>query len=384
MGRRLAGGRSDGAHAPECRYLRLGEDMFRRIRRRAPLGVLAAAILSTAPMVCLGLTPAQAEVTAVEGSAYGYVANVSLFGGPYNSRGPSPTVTLPPAGSSTRITSSAPTGNATIGPAVFFSSGPITVWTRGIPGADQVVTSKATIQTVNTSQQEVFTASTVVSTCSASETGVTGATAITNGTLQTSEGNPDIYGDETVVAIPNKPAPNTEYYGMIEGVGDSFRYVFNERIVNPDGSITVNAAHQYFLGPTAVGELIIGHVECGVTATDTTSPTVTRTIPEDGSSGIARGANVSAFFSEPMNAATLNTTTVLLYRQGTTTPVPASVTYVAATKRVVLDPNSLLIAGATYRAVVNIGAKDTAGNRLDQDPATAGLQQKRWLFTTAN
>lgn len=49
-------------------------------------------------------------------------------------------------------------------------------------------------------------------------------------------------------------------------MGDSFRYVLDEQIVNPDGSLTVNAAHQYFLGPTAVGELIIGHSVCDVTA----------------------------------------------------------------------------------------------------------------------
>ncbi len=52
---------------------------------------------------------------------------------------------------------------------------------------------------------------------------------------------------------------------MIEGVGDSFRYVFNEHVRNLDGSLTVQAAHLYLLGPTAVGDLFIGTVECGVT-----------------------------------------------------------------------------------------------------------------------
>ncbi len=36
--------------------------------------------------------------------------------------------------------------------------------------------------------------------------------------------------------------------------------------MKPDGSITVNAAHQYLLDPLAVGELILGQSVSGVTA----------------------------------------------------------------------------------------------------------------------
>ena len=39
--------------------------------------------------------------------------------------------------------------------------------------------------------------------------------------------------------------------------------MFNEQIANPDGSITVNAAHEYLLGPTAVGDMVIGSSTCG-------------------------------------------------------------------------------------------------------------------------
>ncbi len=35
--------------------------------------------------------------------------------------------------------------------------------------------------------------------------------------------------------------------------------------MNPDGSLTVNAAHQTFFGPTVVGELVIGQSVAGVT-----------------------------------------------------------------------------------------------------------------------
>jgi len=50
-----------------------------------------------------------------------------------------------------------------------------------------------------------------------------------------------VSGDETTVVIPTNPAPNTTFTGQLQSVGDTFRYVSNEQIVNPDGSITVGA-----------------------------------------------------------------------------------------------------------------------------------------------
>lgn len=55
-------------------------------------------------------------------------------------------------------------------------------------------------------------------------------------------------------------------------MGDTFKYVFNEQVV-ANGAITVNADHQYLLGPTAVGEFIIGQSRCATTAA--TFPTTT-------------------------------------------------------------------------------------------------------------
>ena len=46
-------------------------------------------------------------------------------------------------------------------------------------------------------------------------------------------------------------------------------------------------------------------------------------------------------------------------------------------------PNTtLLSAGTKYKAVVTTGAKDLAGNRLDQNTTLTGNQQKSWTFTT--
>ena len=260
-------------------------------------------------------SPSNADVTEVRGGAYGVFASVSLFGGPPGVRGPMPTVTLPPGGSATPITASAASLLVQFGPAILFSSGPATVSTQGTTGPAGSVTSSADIQTVNTSGQEVFTASRVQSSCTASEAGVSGTTTITGGTLQTSEGNPDVEGDETVVTVPTNPAPNTTFTGTIETVGDSFRYVFNEQIVNPDGSITVNAAHLYLLGPTAVGDVIIGQSTCGVTAvpsSSTTSTTVAPTTTSSTTSTTVAPTTTSSTTSTTVAPTTTSTTTTLL------------------------------------------------------------------------
>ena len=198
------------------------------------------------------------------GSAFGFSSSVSLFGGAAQPRGPSPTVMLPATGSVTPVTATAPQGDAVYGPAKLFTSGQLDVSTEGTTAS---VTSSATVANVNRSLDEKFTAANVASTCTATPTGVTGSTTITNGVLEVSEGDPNVDGDETRVTIPTEPLPNTSYEGQLESVGDRFRYVFNEQVRNPDGSITVYAAHQYLLGPTAVGDLYIGKSECGVPQT---------------------------------------------------------------------------------------------------------------------
>ncbi|HUR24210.1 MAG TPA: cadherin-like domain-containing protein [Acidimicrobiales bacterium] len=205
-----------------------------------------------------------APPAGLTGRAYGFQSNVSLFGGPSEQRGPAPTVTLPLTGSPTPVTATAPTGDAVYGPADLFTSGQLDVSTEGSMGPNPSVITTATVANVNRDLNEKLTAAGISATCSATKSGASGSTTITNGVLQTSEGDPKLEGDETNITLPTNPGPNTTYEGQIETVGDFFRYVFNEQIHNPDGSITVYAAHQYLLGPTAIGHLYIGKVECGV------------------------------------------------------------------------------------------------------------------------
>ena len=123
---------------------------------------------------------------------------------------------------------------------------------------------------------------------------------------------------------------------------------------------------------------------------DTTPPKVMSTIPGSGATGIAPGVNVTATFTEAMDAkttdgdpSTINSTTFKLFKlnaDGTTTRITAAVSYDAATKKAILNPSSNLRSGRTYKATVTSGAQDLAGNALDQNSTLAGNQPKSWKF----
>jgi Bacterial Ig-like domain/RTX calcium-binding nonapeptide repeat (4 copies) len=115
------------------------------------------------------------------------------------------------------------------------------------------------------------------------------------------------------------------------------------------------------------------------TEDDTTPPTVNGTSPLNTATGIASTANVSATFSEDMDRSTLTTGTFTLTKQGSASPLAATVSYDAANKKATLDPASDLEANTSYTAMVtggSSGAKDLAGNALEQDYS--------WSFTTVN
>jgi hypothetical protein len=131
--------------------------------------------------------------------------------------------------------------------------------------------------------------------------------------------------------------------------------------------------------------------------TDTTRPMVisdgTSPSPANGATQIARGVNVTATFSKAMDAtttdgnpSTITGTTFKLFKKGSTTKIAATVSYDPTTRIATLNPfgstTTNLARGTTYKAVVTTGAKDLAGNQLDQDPSLGGLQQKTWFFTT--
>jgi len=261
------------------------------VGKRSVVSLAGVLLLGAASVGLAGPSVAASDVT---GSAFGYQATVSLFGAPQPPIPATPTVALPDGGSTTPITASAPSSSAVAGPATLFSSGQIDLSTEGTPGG--TVTSSVKIAGINASKQEAFTADGMTSSCTAAAGGVSGTGTVTNGTLATDSGAdaPNAH-DEAKVPVPANPGPNTTIEGHIHigSVQDNFKYVFNEQINNPDGSITVNAAHEYLLGPSGAGDLFVGQVVCSLTGSNPGAITndTTTTVAPAAAGGSTPGAS---------------------------------------------------------------------------------------------
>lgn len=105
----------------------------------------------------------------------------------------------------------------------------------------------------------------------------------------------------------------------------------------------------------------------------TTAPTVTATSPANGSGGVATNVPVSATFSEPMDATTINSGAFQLV-DAANNVVAGAVSYVPATQSLVCQPSSFLSNHSTYNATVRGTVKDAFGNALGSDFT--------WTFTT--
>jgi hypothetical protein len=126
---------------------------------------------------------------------------------------------------------------------------------------------------------------------------------------------------------------------------------------------------------------VIPGTACPVAAA--TIPTVTATGPTNGNpsattstSGVAAGGKaVTATFSLPMNAATINAATFSVAPQGGAALVPASVSYNAATQVATLTTTAALLPNTSYSAVIQSGATSAGGTPVGCPYA--------WSFRTA-
>ena len=104
---------------------------------------------------------------------------------------------------------------------------------------------------------------------------------------------------------------------------------------------------------------------------DNTPPTVTGSVPVNGVTGIGIGSAATATFSEPVDANTVNASTVGLLGPGGTS-VAGAVAYDQVTRTATFTPSAALSPSTSYSLVVKGGAadpriKDIAGNALAAD-----------------
>ena len=104
---------------------------------------------------------------------------------------------------------------------------------------------------------------------------------------------------------------------------------------------------------------------------DNTPPIVNSTIPLSDATDVARNKTVTIVFNEPMDPASISSTTFTLM-QGATS-VAGTVGY--ADNSATYTPNESLEANTVYTAKITTGAKDLSGNGLTTDTS--------WKFTTS-
>jgi len=110
---------------------------------------------------------------------------------------------------------------------------------------------------------------------------------------------------------------------------------------------------------------------------DANVPTVTAVVPVEGATNVLVNANVTATFSEAMDASSITATTFTLAVTPGGVGVAAGVTYDPVTHRATLDPATPLAPATSYTATVEgetDGVKDLQGSGLAAD--------KIWSFTT--
>ncbi|MEQ1638863.1 MAG: N,N-dimethylformamidase beta subunit family domain-containing protein, partial [Methylococcales bacterium] len=113
-------------------------------------------------------------------------------------------------------------------------------------------------------------------------------------------------------------------------------------------------------------------------AVDTTAPFITAKTPAAGAAGVSLSTVITATFSEPVDASTINGSTFEL-RNSSNVLVPSTVSYNPGNLTTTLTPSSLLGSSATYTVTVKGGTtdprvKDLAGNALSSNVS--------WTFTT--
>jgi hypothetical protein len=99
--------------------------------------------------------------------------------------------------------------------------------------------------------------------------------------------------------------------------------------------------------------------------------------PAAGATGVARTATITLTFNEPMDASSINATTITLRQQGQGADVAATVTYNPTTRTATLDPGPTL--AATFLHTVTVKGGATGVKDADGIPLAANFT---YSFTT--
>ncbi|MGA8925632.1 MAG: Ig-like domain-containing protein, partial [Solirubrobacterales bacterium] len=185
------------------------------------------------------------------------------------------------------------------------------------------------------------------------------------GALSWNSATPSGTGIAISVRTGNTPTPDGTWSAFTPIASSGGDIPGNSRYVQYRAQLTSSDPAQ----TPMLSEVSIGYT----TGADTTPPTITQRTPAPNATDVPRNTNVDVQFSEPMNPATINSSTVRLRKQGSGTDVAASVSYSGTTAT--LDPNADLDPSAVYNVTVAGTVTDANGIPLGADDS--------WSFATA-
>ncbi len=317
--------------------------MVKRTRSQFQNVVVAAVIIATVALLAPGPSTANHQtVTAVQGSAYGYRAfNLTLFGGPQPEIPATPAVTLASDASNSPQMAQVTTSFVQVAEtATILTTDAINVSTAGSLGPNGSVTSNASLTNVGRAATqpletggEVLDAARLASTCTASESVLSGSTTVTGGRIRTDsgfdandDGDLNDVGDlpEVFATLPTTPTVNQTFTGIVRfstTSSDTFTLILNEQVQGPGRTITVNAAHLLFgtPGTRLRGDLILGQVVCGVTLLDLPPTTAA---PETTTTTVVSPTTTTTVVSPTTTTTVVSPTTSTTVAAGTTTLAP--------------------------------------------------------------
>ncbi|HXE98097.1 MAG TPA: Ig-like domain-containing protein [Dongiaceae bacterium] len=175
----------------------------------------------------------------------------------------------------------------------------------------------------------------------------------------------------------------TNVPGTVTSVGTSATFSSNAPLfANTKYSVTILSGNDGVkdLAGNAMASNFVFTFTTGA-VTDTTKPTVIRTINANGATGVSINTKVGATFSEVMDASTITSGSFTFKLNQGAIPVPGLVTYSGVDA--VFTPATPLTANTTYTATITTAAKDLAGNPLAGNQALPPAASNYvWSFTT--
>ena len=272
------------------------------------------------------------------------------------------------------VTYNAATRVATLDPSADLAAG--ATYTAALSGGGDSIRDTAENPLDNTSWTFTTAADTAAPTLSTRAPAV-GATGVAAGSDVTATFS------EAVQTVSGTTFTLTDAAGSTVAAAVSYDAATRVATLNPTADLASGTTYTATLtgGPTAIRDA--ANNALATTAwtfttaapADTAAPTVSTRTPAAAATAVAVATNVTATFSEAVQAVSGTTFTL---RTGTATgaAVAGAVTYDAATRVATLNPTANLAAGTTYTATL------TGGPTAIRDTANNPLTTTTWTFTT--